>query len=93
MKRILYWLIAGTRGGETRARIIHLLKDEPQNANQISENLGLDYKTVRHHLDVLSDNQIITATGSKYARMFFISPQMEENWALFEEIWAKIRKK
>jgi DNA-binding transcriptional ArsR family regulator len=93
MKRILYWLIAGTRGGETRARIIHLLNREPQNANQISENLGLDYKTVRHHLDVLLDNRIITSTGRKYAKMFFISPQMEENWDLFQEIWDKLRKK
>lgn len=93
MKRIIYWLIAGTRGGETRARILNLLNDQPQNANQIAEALKLDYKTVRHHLDVLIDNKILTATGSKYAKMFFISPEMEENWDLFKEIWDKIGKK
>ncbi|NOZ77372.1 MAG: hypothetical protein GXO65_06895 [Euryarchaeota archaeon] len=25
--------------------------------------------------------------GSKYAKMYFLFPRMEENWATFEEIW------
>ncbi len=52
-KRLLWWLIAGTRGGVNRARIILALHDLPSNANQLAEHLGLDYKTIRHHLDVL----------------------------------------
>lgn len=50
MKRILWWLIAGTKGGVNRARIINILNERPYNANQLSEVVDLDYKTVRHHL-------------------------------------------
>ena len=73
MKKILWWLIAGTKGGVNRARIIHLLNQRPYNAHQLAENLGLDYKTVRHHIKVLEDNNIITASGEKYGTMYFLS--------------------
>lgn len=96
MKRLLWWLIAGTKGGIKRADIIHLLKDRPYNANQLTEKLGVDYKTVRHHLKVLEDNNIITTSGSggkKYGAVYFLSDIMEENYKDFEEIWNKIGKK
>ena len=93
MKRALWWLIAGTKGGVNRARMINALNDRPYNANQLSTVLELDYKTIRHHLKVLSENNVVTSTGSGYGAMYFISPAMEENYALFEEIWAKIGNK
>jgi len=37
MKNILWYLIAGTKGGETRGRIIELIHDNPSNANKIAE--------------------------------------------------------
>ena len=56
LKYILGWLIAGTRGGPTRAKIIAVLKESPQNANQLATILKMDYKTMRHHLEVLEKN-------------------------------------
>ena len=47
MKNLLWYLIAGTKGGETRGRIIDLLNKTPSNANKIAEILKLDYKTVK----------------------------------------------
>ncbi|MBC2697643.1 MAG: winged helix-turn-helix transcriptional regulator [ANME-2 cluster archaeon] len=93
MKRLLWWLIAGTKGGVNRARIIKALHDRPYNANQLSEVLGLDYKTIKHHQKVLSDNGVITSAGGGYGTMYFLSPVMEGNYALFEEIWEKIGNK
>lgn len=94
MKRLLWWLIAGTKGGINRAHIIKALKDRPYNANQLSELLKLDYKTVRHHLKVLLDNNIVTSGKSeKYGMMYFLSKATEENYKIFEEIWGKIGKK
>jgi len=52
LKYILGWLIAGTRGGPTRAKIIGALKKARQNANQLAILLKMDYKTMRHHLEV-----------------------------------------
>ena len=80
MEKLIWWLIAGMKGGINRARIIHLLHQRPYNANQIAEKLGLDYKTTRHHLEVLEKNDIITASGGKkYGRMYFLSHLMEKH--------------
>jgi len=53
MEDLLWWLIAGTRGGINRARIIKELHSWPYNANQLAQNLDLDYKTITHHMKVL----------------------------------------
>lgn len=91
MKTILWWLIAGSKGGINRAKIIKELHDRPYNANQITERLGLDYKTVRHHLKVLSENGIIESnSGEKYGTMYFLSRNMEDHFPLFLEIWNKL---
>jgi DNA-binding transcriptional ArsR family regulator len=93
LKYLLGWLIAGTRGGPTRARIIETLKETPQNANQLSNLLGMDYRTIRHHLGVLEKNRIIISAGEGYGKTYFLSQVMEENYVLFEEILKKIWKK
>jgi DNA-binding transcriptional ArsR family regulator len=93
LKYLLGWLIAGTRGGPTRAKIIKALKETPQNANQLATALEMDYKTMRHHLEVLEKNHIITSIGDRYGATYFLSQMMEENYALFEEIVKKIGKK
>jgi len=93
LKYLLGWLIAGTRGGITRARIIMALREAPQNANQLANLLEMDYRTIRHHLRVLEKNKIIVSAGNRYGVTYFLSPQIEENYALFEEIWEKIWKK
>ena len=93
LKYLLGWLIAGTRGGPTRAKIILALKESPQNANQLATLLKMDYKTMRHHLEVLEKNKIITSVGDRYGATYFLSQMMEDNYILFEEIVKKIGKK
>lgn len=93
LKYLLGWLIAGTRGGPTRAKIIESLKETPQNANQLATLLKMDYKTMRHHLEVLEKNKIITSIGDRYGATYFLSQVMEDNYSLFEEIVNKIGKK
>jgi DNA-binding transcriptional ArsR family regulator len=57
LKYLLGWLIAGSRGGLTRAKIIEELRENPQNANQLANSLGMDYRTIRHHLKLLQKNR------------------------------------
>jgi DNA-binding transcriptional ArsR family regulator len=52
--------------------------------------MGMDYKTIRHHLDVLVKNGVITMEGDKYGIMYFISKTMEANLDEFNQIWEKI---
>ena len=93
LKYLLGWLIAGTRGGASRAQIIRTLNASPQNANQLATALKLDYRTIRHHLDVLQKNGVITSAGDRYGTTYFLSPVMEDNYAVFEEILNKIWQK
>jgi len=88
----LWWILAGTKGGVTRAKIILALKERPLSANQLAELLGLDYKTIRHHLDLLVDNKLVTTAGKKYGLMYFISPELESNFETFLDIWKTITK-
>ena len=90
MRHLLEWLIAGTRGGVTRAQIIQAIKETPSNANQLAGRLNRDYRTIRHHLDVLQKHRIIESVGDGYGATFFLSHQLEENYALFEEILKRI---
>jgi len=93
LKYLLGWLIAGTRGGVTRAKIIETLRENPQNANQLANLLGMDYRTIRHHLKILQKNRIITSAGNGYGTTYFLSTEMEENYGIFEEILNKLWKK
>lgn len=97
MRRVIWWLLVGTKGGLNRARIIRALKERPYNANQLSEVLGLDYKTVRHHLKVLQDNKLLTTMGDRYGTVYFLSPGMEVEYEVFadflDKIWAKFKAK
>ena len=93
LKYLLGWLIAGTRGGPTRAKIIEALKQSPQNANQLATLLKMDYKTMRHHLEVLEKNKMLTSVGDRYGATYFLSQMLEDNYSIFEEITSKIGKK
>ena len=97
LRHLLGWLIVGTRGGLTRARIIEALKESPQNANQLANRLEMDYRTIRHHLKVLQENRIITSAGDTYGVTYFLTQEMEDNYAVFEEIldrfWKKEKRK
>jgi DNA-binding transcriptional ArsR family regulator len=72
--------------------MLKLLIDRPYNANQLAETMSMDYKTIRHHLDVLTKNGVITMEGDKYGAMYFISRTMEANINEFHQIWEKIDK-
>ncbi|OGS50053.1 MAG: hypothetical protein A3K65_07525 [Euryarchaeota archaeon RBG_16_68_12] len=80
-------MIAGTRGGGNRVRILETLRARPHNAHQLSQGLGLDYRTIRHHLDLLEKNGLVTRpAGDAYAAPYFLSAVLEANWTTFEEV-------
>jgi DNA-binding transcriptional ArsR family regulator len=92
-KRLLWYLFAGSRGGENRIKIIDLIKEQPHNINQLAEALGVDYKAVQHHIGVLEKNNIVTKVGEKYGVLYFISNYLETNIEAFNEIREAINKK
>ncbi|RLI66267.1 MAG: ArsR family transcriptional regulator [Candidatus Asgardarchaeum californiense] len=92
VKRLLWWLLAGSTGGQNRGRLLEELFEQPHNANELAKVLNLDYKTIRHHIKLLEKNRLITSTGSGYGKIYFPSDLLEENKDVFIEIWERIGK-
>ena len=88
--RLLWFLFAGSRGGDNRIKILDLLLKYPLNINRISEELQLDYKTIKHHMHILEKNNLITRMGDKYGILYFISNYMEKNIESYYDIKKKI---
>jgi predicted transcriptional regulator len=92
VKRLLWFVFTGTRGGLNRLKIISKLKEKPLNINQLANEFGLDYKAIQHHIKVLEKNNLITKMGEKYGIMYFISTFLEVNMETFDEIEGKLAK-
>ena len=92
-KLILWSIIGATRGGPNRARILNLLISEPLNSYQISKKLNLTNKTIRHHLKILSKNQLIAKSSEKsYGAEYVLTPIMETNISSLREIVSKMKE-
>ncbi len=86
LRRVLLFLLLGTRGGPVRLKILMKLKERPMNANRLSRELGLDYKTARHHLDVLERNGLVEKMGEGYGAVYVPSEALQKNWDILEEV-------
>ena len=90
MEGVLWYVLTGTRGGANRVRLLRALDERPRNANQLAEDLDLDYKTVRHHLDVLMENSIVKNSGDDYGAVYLPTEQARQHWETVEEIIEKV---
>ena len=86
MEKALWYLLAGTRGGENRARIIRALAERPRNANQLSELLELEYNTIRYHLEKLVEHDVVEPSGDEYGALYFLTDRFERHRNEFERI-------
>ncbi len=94
LKRLLWYLFAGTRGGPSRAEIIRALQNRPSNANQLAQILRVDYKTIQHHVRVLEENGLIVPSDKgTYGAVLFLTPKMEEALPILDEIWSRIGRR
>lgn len=87
----MWYILAGSRGGVNRGRIINLLREEPRNVNQLAEALDVHYRVAEHHVRTLEKNNLIAPAGEHYGKLYFLSQEMEAHLHLFDEIWLKIR--
>ena len=90
MEAVLWHVLTGTRGGKNRVRILQALDERPRNANRLAEDLDLDYKTVRHHLDVLTDNGVLEKSGDDYGAVYLPTQQARDYWGTIEEIIGRL---
>ena len=72
--------------------MLNAIRATPSNAQQISDQLKLDYTTVRHHLRVLEESGLVVAEGDSYGRVYFLSDTLENQWADLQGIIEKANK-
>jgi len=92
-KMILWSIIAGTRGGINRAKILNLLANMPLNANKIATMLKLDHKTVIHHVNILTKNELIVKEEKDYGAAYKLTQIMKDNQNVLVEIMERIGTK
>ncbi|MDE1765649.1 MAG: winged helix-turn-helix transcriptional regulator [Thaumarchaeota archaeon] len=91
-KNLLFFVFASSRGGENRAKIMSGLLKSPRNANQLANDLGLNYRAIQHHIEVLEKNNMVTKVGEKYGTTYFPSAFFEANIETYNEIISAIHR-
>jgi len=91
-RKLLCYLIQGSRGGKTRALVLKHLLDRSYNANQLAKTLNKDYKTIRHHLEVLTKNEIVTSKNEGKSSLYFISKNMESDFVELDNEYDQTKK-
>jgi DNA-binding transcriptional ArsR family regulator len=83
---MLWYLLVGTRGGENRIRILDLLQTTRMNAHELATELGLDYRTIRHHLVLLEQAGAVTRPlGEVYGSPYEVTAHLTESLPAIEE--------
>lgn len=90
MEGVLWYVLASSRGGPNRVRIVQALDDRPRNANELAEALSLDYTTIRHHLDVLEENNVVTTATNGYGAVYVFTEMTKDHWDVVETIQETI---
>lgn len=90
MEAVLWYVFTGTRGGENRIRILQAVDDRPRNANQLAEELDVDYTTIEHHVEVLMENNIVKKSGDEYGAVYMPTDHVRSHWETIEEIFEEV---
>ena len=69
-----------------------VLRKRPINRNQLAIELGVDYKSVQHHLKILQGNNLVKKMGNKYDVKYCVSTLFENSEFVFDEIVDKLKK-
>ena len=72
-------VFTGMSGRWTRMRILCAITEFPANTQQLADMLKLDYKTIKHNIEVLEKNGFISRTGEGYGDIFAPTEMIKSN--------------
>jgi predicted transcriptional regulator len=93
MKELFSSVFTGMGGRYTRLRIICAITEEPINTLELSKKLNLDYKTIKHNIEVLEKNSLIIRQGEGYGDIFFPSEIIPSNLPTLYYVIRKVEAK
>ena len=85
-RRMLWWVFVVSKGGRTRRMMVDLLMASPMNANQLAVSLSVNYRTVSHHLKVLTESRLVEAQGPRYGQVYFPTSLLSGNIEVYREV-------
>jgi len=91
LRRLLWYLLGGTRGAENRVKIIRAIRERPRNLNQLATDLGFQYTLVQHHVGVLKRNSLVSTVGEHYGMTYFLSPWLDAHFEVFEAVARELK--
>lgn len=86
-------LILGRKGGRTTVKIIDEILKQPYNTNQLSNELDLDYNTVKYHMHLILKSELVVQSENKYGSLFYPSPKLINNLKEYEQIKRYLNNK
>lgn len=86
-------LILGRKGGETTIKIIDQLLQHPYNINQLSKKLGLNYKTIKYHIQLILKSNFITQDEISYGSLYYPTQKLKKNLKEYEQIKEHINNR
>lgn len=93
MNELFTSVFTGMSGRYTRLRIICSITEMPMNTLELSKKLELDYKTIKHNIDVLEKNNLIVRQGEGYGDIFFTSDLISTNLPTLYKVIRKVEEK
>lgn len=79
-------LILGRKGGKTTTMIIDRLLEHPYNINQLSNELNLDYKTIKYHMKLILKSKLVVQGEMKYGSLYYPTQKLINNLKDYEQI-------
>lgn len=70
--RELLNLMVARKGGKTTTKIIDKILEWPKNKNQLAKELGMDYKTISYHIDIMKEHDYLLE--EKCNKHYYYSP-------------------
>jgi len=89
-RRLLWFLLGASRGGMNRAKIVSTIRERPCNLNQLAKIVGIDYRSVQHHMGILLKNHLVVGSGERYGMVYSIHPWLDHHFATFEDVCGKL---
>ena len=93
MNELFSSVFTGMSGRYTRMRIICAITENPLNTQKLATKLNLDYKTIKHNIEVLEKNNLITRQGEGYGDVFFPSDLISSNLPTLYSVIRKVEAK